>query len=80
MEAKLQKWGNSDGLRIPSNFLKALNLKTNDIVELKQVEDKIIITKSNRKKIDLEERFKNYKGKNLSKDFIWDDARGNEIW
>ena len=80
MEAKLQKWGNSDGLRIPSSFLKALNLKTNDLVELKQVDDKIIITKSEKKKISLEERFQNYKGKNLSKEFVWDDARGNEIW
>ena len=80
MEAKLQKWGNSDGLRIPSSFLKALNLKTNDIVELKQVDNKIIITKSEKKKISLEERFKEYKGKNLAKEFTWDDARGNEIW
>ena len=39
MEAKLQKWGNSDGLRIPSSFLKALNLKTNDI------DDKALIFK-----------------------------------
>lgn len=27
MESRLQKWGNSDGIRIPSSFLKALNLK-----------------------------------------------------
>ena len=27
MEAKLQKWGNSDGIRIPNSFLKLLNLK-----------------------------------------------------
>ena len=80
MEAKLQKWGNSDGLRIPSSFLKALNLKTNDIVELKQIDDKIIITKSEKKKISLEERFKEYNGKNLAKEFIWDEPRGNEIW
>ena len=33
MEARLQKWGNSDGIRIPSNFLKSLNLKTNDKVD-----------------------------------------------
>ena len=34
MEARLQKWGNSDGIRIPSILLKNLNLKTNDIVLL----------------------------------------------
>ena len=46
MEARLQKWGNSDGIRIPSNILKSLNLKTNDKVKLTLEEDRIIITKS----------------------------------
>lgn len=80
MEAKLQRWGNSDGIRIPNAILKALNLKTNDKVELIQEDDKIIITKSKNKKISLEERFREYNGKNLSKDFEWDEPRGNEIW
>ena len=44
MEARLQKWGNSDGIRIPSAFLKALNLKTNDSVTIVQDGDRIIIT------------------------------------
>ena len=80
MEAKLQKWGNSDGIRIPNAILKALNLKTNDKVELIQEDDKIIITKSKNNRISLEERFKKYHGKNLAKDFKWDEPRGNEIW
>lgn len=57
MEAKLQKWGNSDGIRIPSSFLKSLNLKTNDRVELIQEKDKIIISKPKKKHLTLEERF-----------------------
>ena len=80
MEARLQKWGNSDGIRIPSSILKALNLKTNDTINLEQIEDKIIISKPAKKKISLEERFKSYKGENLAKDFSWDEARGKEIW
>lgn len=80
MEARLQKWGNSDGIRIPSSILKSLNLKTNDIVELKQVDDTIVISKSKEKKIILSERFEKYNGKNLAKDFSWDDPEGNEIW
>jgi len=80
MEARLQKWGNSDGIRIPSNILKSLNLKTNDKVDLKYENDKIIITKPKKVKISLEERFVEYKGKNLAKDFVWDDAAGKEIW
>ena len=80
MEARLQKWGNSDSIRIPSSILKALNLKTNDKVNLEQVEDKIIISKPKKKKISLAEEFKNYYGENLAKDYSWDDARGREIW
>lgn len=80
MEARLQKWGNSDGIRIPSSLLKSLNLKTNDKVELSQVEDKIIITKRKDNKISLKEKFENYNGPNLSKDFTWDEPQGREIW
>ena len=80
MEARLQKWGNSDGIRIPSSILKALNLKTNDAINIEQVEDKIIISKQIKSKISLAEKFKEYHGENLAKDFSWDDARGREIW
>ena len=40
MEVKVQKWGNSSGIRIPSSILKSLNIKTNDIVNIEQDGDK----------------------------------------
>lgn len=80
MEAKIQKWGNSDGIRIPSNILKSLNIKTNDIVDIKQEDNKIVISVPKRKKISLKDRFKKYNGKNLAKDFTWDESIGKEIW
>ena len=80
MEVRLQKWGNSDGIRIPSTILKALNLKTNDKVELIQEDEKIIITKSKNDKISLKSLFDNYNGENLSKEFSWDSKVGKEIW
>lgn len=80
MEAKIQKWGNSVGIRIPSSILKSLNIKTNDILNIEQEEDKIVIRIPKKKKISLEERFNNYHGENLSKDFSWDDPMGEEIW
>lgn len=57
MEARIQKWGNSDGIRIPSSILKSLNLKTNDKVDLIQENDKIIISQPRKKHKTLEERF-----------------------
>lgn len=80
MEAKVQRWGNSDGIRIPSSILKSLNIKTNDILNIEQQEDKIIITIPKRKKISLKEKFENYSGKNLAKEFSWDESVGKEIW
>ena len=80
MEARLQKWGNSDGIRIPSNILKALNLKTNDTINLEQVEDKIVISKKAKSKMSLAEKFREYHGENLAKEFSWDNKKGKEIW
>ncbi len=80
MEVKIQKWGNSAGIRIPSSILKSLDLKTNDILNIEQRENKIIISIPKKKKISLEEKFKNYHGENLAKDFSWDDPVGKEIW
>ena len=80
MEVRIQKWGNSDGIRIPSSILKSLNIKTNDILNIEKVDDKIIISIPKKKKISLEERFKEYHGKNLAKEFSWDDNFGREIW
>ena len=80
MEVRLQKWGNSDGIRIPSSILKSLNLKTNDKMEIKYEEDKIIISRPKKEKISLADEFANYKGSNLAKEYSWDEAKGREIW
>lgn len=80
MEVRIQKWGNSDGIRIPSNILKSLNIKTNDILNIEQENDKIVISIPKKRKISLADKFKEYKGKNLAKDFSWDESVGKEIW
>ena len=83
MEVRLQKWGNSDGIRIPSSFLKTLNLKTNDKVELVQKEDLIIISKPKKKHLTLEERIEMFE--KLSNDekgsvesYDWGEDLGKE--
>ena len=80
MEIRLQKWGNSLGIRIPSTILKSLDLKSNDKINLDLDDDRIIITKSKKSKISLKERFNEDNGDDLAKEFNWDDARGREIW
>ena len=79
METKIQRWGNSVGIRIPHTLLKSLDLKANDKVLIEKMDDKLVITKSKKEKISLAERFKNFKGSNID-DFEWDEPRGMEIW
>ena len=46
MEIRLQKWGNSLGIRIPSTILKS-----NEKINLDLDDDRIIITKAKKGKI-----------------------------
>ena len=80
MEIRLQRWGNSDGVRIPAVLLKSLNIRTNDKLNIELVDDKIVISKSNKEKISLKELFDKYNGENLAKEYEWDEAVGKEIW
>jgi antitoxin MazE len=80
MEARLQKWGNSVGIRIPHSILKDLNLKINDLINIEKIDDKVVMTKQLDPKISLAERFANYHGDNLAKEFEWDEPVGREIW
>lgn len=41
MQATIQKWGNSQGIRIPKAFLEALGMMENGIVELERSGDNI---------------------------------------
>ena len=78
MEVKIQKWGNSSGVRIPAKLLTELGLKENDILNIKKEENKIILEKSNRKSIY--ELFENYVGDYVCEEFEPYDVEGNELW
>ena len=65
MQTTIQKWGNSQAVRLPKAILDLLFLQENDPVEISASNDSIIIKKATRKrraKRSLEERFKNWNG------------------
>lgn len=81
MQATIQKWGNSQGIRIPKAFLEALGMAENDLVELKRVDDNIVITKAKtEKEITLDDIFKDYNGENVVEEFDWGAPAGKEVW
>ncbi|NJD03872.1 MAG: AbrB/MazE/SpoVT family DNA-binding domain-containing protein [Ruminiclostridium sp.] len=62
MQAKLQKWGNSQGIRIPKQLLLIASFKEGDEVEITAEYDKIIIRHVEKpaKKYIIEELFADY--------------------
>ncbi len=45
MEIKIKKWGNSLAIRIPFSIIQKLKLSVNDILDIKEEDNKIIIIK-----------------------------------
>ena len=83
MMTTIQKWGNSQGVRLPKTILDVLSLQENDPVEITADNNSIIIKKTTRKrraKMSLEERFKNYSGNYQCTE--WDTGKpvGKEVW
>lgn len=81
MITKLQKWGNSQGIRIPKSILESVNWNDDEKIELKIENDKIILEKvDNTKRKNIKELFENFNGKYEPIDIDWGKPEGDEIW
>jgi len=83
MTTTIQKWGNSQGVRLPKTILETMSLQENDRVEIIIDDNSIVIKKAARKrraKKSLEERFENYNGDYECKEYDWGKPSGREFW
>ena len=88
MYATIQKWGNSQGLRLPKALLDSIGLRENDRVELIEEGDGIRIQKAAQPQHrTLEERLTTFYGKPLdeiglieSEEIDWGRTEGSEVW
>ena len=81
MTTTIQKWGNSQGVRIPKILLDSINWSENEEVSINIEEDKLVIEKAktqNRKNI--KELFESYKGDYEPIEIDWGEPKGEEIW
>ncbi len=80
MVAKVQRWGNSQGLRLPKHVLETANISVGDDVEVIPQEGQIIIKKVSKRKFDLAEMVsrmpRNYKAREES----FGKSVGREEW
>ena len=80
METKIQKWGNSFGVRIPIKIIK--NNLLGDGVPVKIIESNgcIVIKYNLPKKISLKKMINKINSNNIHKEIDMGDVCGNEIW
>ncbi len=77
---RIQKWGNSYGLRIPKSILEELELKPDTRLEIRQEEGKIIIIPIRPSKVNLNELLKQITPENMHGETDWGAPEGNEVW
>ena len=78
--SKIQKWGNSQGIRIPKKMLETLDLKVNDSISIEEGENCLKIKKVEEKLSNIEKLFLNYEGEYEKIDLDWDNEVDKEIW
>jgi antitoxin MazE len=76
MEAKIQKWGNSLGIRIPMNIIRDLALENGSTVDIEEIEDRIII----KPKRNLEDLLNCITSENIHSEIDFGMSEGNESW
>ena len=83
MTTTIQKWGNSQAVRLPKPILESLFLKENDQVEIIAENDSIVIKKTTRKRRaskSLKERFANSDVDHKFSEYDWGEPVGKEVW
>lgn len=78
MQAVIQKWGNSLGIRIPGNLARGLHLKNGSFVDIAGEDDKIIIRPKSGK--NLREMLESIDENNIHGEVCFGGAKGNEAW
>lgn len=82
MTTSIQKWGNSQGVRIPKYLLDAVKMTTNDEIVIRAENNMLIIEKAApaAKRITIEELFADYDGDYKPEEIDWGEPAGEEIW
>lgn len=82
MQAKIQKWGNSQGLRLTKDLLQSAGLEVGDEVEV-SVKDGVLIIAPARKirgRYKIEDLVANIPENHQPEEVDWGERSGKEVW
>ena len=88
MYATIQKWGNSQGIRLSREIMSQMNLKENDMIGISICDGKMTIEKINQPKyLNLQERLESFYNRPIDEIYVesaqevdMGDPIGNEYW
>lgn len=80
MQTRIQKWGNSLAIRIPSAFAQTAHLKDNTVVEVSLVNGKIVISLARLPRPKLKSLLAKITPKNIHSEVDTGKPVGKEAW
>lgn len=80
MVTKIQKWGNSLGLRIPKTFAKEAGVEEGSAVDISLEGDRLVIRPLRTSKYQLSNLLSQVREDNLHKEISTGDSVGREAW
>ena len=81
MPTKIQRWGNSQGVRVPKGVLAEARLEVGDVVDVRAVDGAIVVTKlrSRRGRIALEDLVAALPAAANRDEMDWGAPEGDEV-
>ncbi len=77
----INKWGNSQGIRLPKELLKKLHANIGSSVNVEYEDGKVIIEPiETPKKYNIHDLVKNIKAEDRPEEIHWGKSEGNEVW
>jgi antitoxin MazE len=80
MQTKIQRWGNSLGLRIPRSFAEETGVEAGSQVDLSVRDGDLIVRATKRRTYRLSELLKKITAKNLHNEVDAGEPMGREVW
>jgi len=77
---KVQKWGNSLGLRIPKSFAEQAGVEAGSEVDLSVEDGELVVRPRRVPRYDLKDLLQGVTAKNVHKEVETGDPVGREVW
>jgi antitoxin MazE len=80
VKARVQKWGNSLGIRIPRAVAQETSVESDSVVDITAEDGKILITPEKQKSLSLRQLLSRVTEANLHVEIVTSDPVGKETW